>query len=101
MGIFFYSLALLFILFELSVFINPGKVIRNLSFLLIHIGYVVWSIMGLFSSSWFLFLILLSLGLIAHLFSRVLPKMDRETYMRLDSICSIMLLISILADYYY
>lgn len=96
----FFSLSVLAILWEILVFKSPSKaskLIREVgtkreltiferNFLFLYLGYSIWAILGLLTDQWYLFLILLLMGM---------SPIKSDWYLRLDSFISIIILIII------
>ena len=97
----FYTLAIFFIVGEVNVlldskFCNTGK------FIIFQLLYTLWAIIGLFTDSWMMFTVLLSLGLCSGLFFKAFITGDpkdspyKRQIMIVDSIVSILILSCIL-----
>jgi hypothetical protein len=86
----FYATAILPILYESICIYSPKEVLaknaelkgkdpkslpkRDLYYLVYGLGYVFWSFIGLFTSQWFLFILLLLLGVIAGIIKKYLTR---------------------------
>lgn len=109
----FYFIAIIPIIWEIFVFVNPKKVATFISILrekskynlteknytntekafsILNLGYMVWTIAGLFSSQWVLFIFLTILG--------IMPKKHYITIW-IDSLISLGLLIFIILNVYH
>ena len=103
MNAIFYGMAVLFIMYELYIVFNPEFFnIKSKNHYLIQFGYLVWCIVGLASSQWMLFLILLLMGSIGGIFRYVAGNNSKyNLYItRVDAIASAALLIKILVHHF-
>jgi uncharacterized ion transporter superfamily protein YfcC len=126
--IYFISLSILFIFYELNVLFNPKKIIniknqleelkeltgeqknkkskellgKSASLILINLLYFIWSIIGIFIyPHWYLFLFILFFGFFSSYISKQLRKIDSINlyYKIIDSLISLVILTLIFLSY--
>lgn len=106
----FILLSILFIIHETTVVINPSKIdkqIKEISknikvgyfnpndrpFMIFNLFYFIWTIVGLFTNYWIVFIGLISIGLFSSFFSKKSEStISRIKLRRLDSTMCILLL---------
>ena len=98
----FFFLAIVFFFYEFTTFLNPQKEVDRLKkftskeyledkekpkgealngclFILLHLGYMLWTFIGLaFSTQWISFLILVVIGLISGITTKILKRFKLE-----------------------
>ena len=118
----FYLMTILFIGYEVYVLVKADNICKfkdelvgfnkgntvNTQFIIkafflsaVNIIYLVWAIVGLFSSSRLYFLYLIMLGLLAYLATRYSHKSQEVTIKRLDAGFSMVVLIYIFMNHFY
>jgi len=115
---FIITLSILFLFFELRSLIwprnNDRKILKIKSdieqgflnpldrpFLTLHLIYFIWSIMGLLTSLWYIFLIFIIFSFISTNFiSRIDNLRKRLIIRRIDSIVSILIIITLIIKYF-
>lgn len=113
----FYATAILPILYESICIYSPKEVLaknaelkgkdpkslpkRDLYYLVYGLGYVFWSFIGLFTSQWFLFILLLLLGVIAGIIKKIFGKIFISWFVFDSTISLIILLLIILNRYHF
>lgn len=109
MGYIFYPFAILAILYEITCVFNPGKIISakkdvkskkwdemkdNYQVLSVLMPlYCLWTMVGLFTSQWLLFLVIIGLSLI--------PKKDIKLFIFIDAVLSLFLLLFIVINKFH
>ena len=81
--------------------VNTRFIIKAFYLSAVNMIYLVWAIVGLFSSSKLYFLFLIMLGLLAYLATRYSHKSQEVTIKRLDAGFSMVVLIYIFMNHFY
>lgn len=126
--IYFISLSIIFILYELNVLFNPKKIIniknqldelkeltgdqknkkskellgKSITLVFTNLLYFIWSVIGIFIyPHWYLFLFILFFGFFSSYISRQLKKIDSITlyYKIIESLISLAVLVLIILSY--
>lgn len=99
MSTIFYSMAVLFLLYELFILFNPEMInIESKSQYAVQFIYMIWSLIGLTGSQWEVFAILLLLGLITGIFRYITNnnKKYRYYFTRIDALAASLLLTKVI-----
>lgn len=126
--IYFISLSIIFIFYELNVLFNPKKIIniknqldelkeltgdqknkkskellgKSITLVFTNLLYFIWSVIGIFIyPHWYLFLFILFFGFFSSYISRQLKKIDSITlyYKIIESLISLAVLVLIILSY--
>jgi hypothetical protein len=126
--IYFISLSIIFIFYELNVLFNPKKIIniknqldelkeltgdqknkkskellgKSITLIFINLLYFIWSVIGIFIyPHWYLFLFILFFGFFSSYISKQLKKIDSITlyYKIIESLISLAVLALIILSY--